>query len=130
MESKRPLTNDSESSSDSFLDSYENFLQSLDTNAMDTIANAMDANAMDAIANAVDTNAMDAMANAIDAHELERNVTRASEENPEISGPEQVGLSEKLGLETNSASESQSSGCCSNSVVQVTITLRRLFISI
>ena len=118
MENKRPFTNDSESSSDSFLDSYENFLQSLDTNAMDAIANAMDANAMDAIAVAMD------------AHEVERNMTRASEENPEISGPEQVGLSEKLGLETNSASESQSSGCGSNSVVQVTITLRRLFISI
>ena len=108
MESKRPLSNDSESSSDSFLDSYETFLQSLDSNAMDAIANAMDTNAMDAI---------DAMV----AHEVERNVTRASEENPELSGQEEVGLSEKPGLETNSASESQSSGCCSNSVDQVTI---------
>ena len=119
MESKRPLTNDSESSSDSFLDSYETFLQSLDTNAMDAIANAMDTNAMDAIA-------IDAM----DAHEVERNMTRAFEENPEISGQEKVDFSEKPELEINSGSKSETSGCCSNSVVQVTITLGRLFISV
>ena len=90
MEGNSPFTKDSESSSDSFLDSFEKFLKSLDINAMDAIANVVDVNAMDA--NAMDANPIDP--NVMDAHEIERNTTRAFEENSEISGQEKVGILE------------------------------------